>query len=162
MYEIIVLSTFTYRQNNDPNNEKVKSSGGKKYLHLRIIKPILAANGLLGNIEPPTHTTLTPKRQRIKPEGTPLSQELSATDDDDLIKFTRAADGDDLIKFTPKKVGSGLRKIVTNAPVEYVYWNSFDELLERLFIVYGEIKSGNNNPNLVNELVNILQEIREI
>ena len=61
-----------------------------------------------------------------------------------------------------EKLGSGFRKILTNAPVEYVYWNNLDELLERLYIVYGEIKSGNDNPNLINELVNILQEIREI
>ena len=46
--------------------------------------------------------------------------------------------------------------------MEYVYWNALDELLERLCIVYGEMKAGNNNPNLVNELVNILQEIKEI
>ncbi len=58
--------------------------------------------------------------------------------------------------------GSGLQKVVTNTPVEYVYWNTLDELLERLYIVYGEIKAGNTNPNLHNELVNILQEIKEI
>ena len=58
--------------------------------------------------------------------------------------------------------GSGLEKIVTNAPIEYVYWNSLDELLNRLYIVYGEIKAGNTNPTLVNEIISILQEIREI
>lgn len=58
--------------------------------------------------------------------------------------------------------GSGLKKLLTNTPVEYVYWNCLEELLERLYIVYGEIKAGNTNPNLHNELVNILQEIREI
>ncbi len=63
----------------------------------------------------------------------------------------------------PEKVtGSGLRKIYTNTPVEYVYWNTLDELLERLYIVYGEIKAGNSSPNLLNELVNILMEIKEI
>ncbi len=58
--------------------------------------------------------------------------------------------------------GKGLQKILTNMPVEYVYWNSLDELLECLYIVYSEIKAGNNNPNLYNELVNILMEIKEI
>ena len=60
--------------------------------------------------------------------------------------------------------GSGLhlKKILTNSPVEYIYWNSLDKLLERLYIIYGEIKSGNTNPNLVNEIINSLQEICEI
>ena len=62
----------------------------------------------------------------------------------------------------PSTSGTGLRKIQTNNPVEYVYWNTLEELLERLYIVYGEMKAGNTNPNLFNELVNILQEIREI
>ncbi|KAK7605183.1 hypothetical protein V9T40_007041 [Parthenolecanium corni] len=62
---------------------------------------------------------------------------------------------------TPKK-GGGLRKLLTNTPVEYIYWNTLDELLERLYILYGEIKAGNKNPNLVNEIVNIIQEFREL
>lgn len=60
------------------------------------------------------------------------------------------------------KKGGGLKKLLTNAPVEYVYWNTLDELLERLYILYGEIKAGNKNPNLVNEIVNIIQEFREL
>jgi len=58
--------------------------------------------------------------------------------------------------------GLGLKKRVTNAPVEYVYWNTLDELLERLYILYGEIKSGNTNPTLYNEIVSIIQEFKEI
>lgn len=61
-----------------------------------------------------------------------------------------------------KKKGKGLKKIVTNNPVEYVYWNSLDELLEKLYIAYGEIKAGNKNPLLYNEITSILEEIREI
>lgn len=60
------------------------------------------------------------------------------------------------------KQGTGLRKLLTNNPVEYVYWNNLGELLERLYILYGEIKAGNNNPNLINEIVNIIQEFREL
>jgi hypothetical protein len=58
--------------------------------------------------------------------------------------------------------GSGLRKILTNTPVEYVYWNTLDELLDRLYIAWGEIKAGNTSNILRNEVVNILQEIKEI
>lgn len=60
------------------------------------------------------------------------------------------------------KTGSGLRKISINRPVEYVYWNTLEELLDRLCILYGELKSGNTNPLISNEIVNILQEIKEI
>lgn len=58
--------------------------------------------------------------------------------------------------------GKGLQKIVTNAPVEYVYWNSLDELLEKLYILYGEYRSGNTNPSVVNEIVNIIEEFKEL
>lgn len=59
--------------------------------------------------------------------------------------------------------GSGLRKILTNAPVEYVYWNDLNELLERLYIVYGSMKAGNkNNPRLYNEILSIVEELKEI
>lgn len=58
--------------------------------------------------------------------------------------------------------GSGLRKILSNTPVEYVYWNTLDELLDRLYVAWGSIQSGNTSPVLRNEVVNILQEIKEI
>ena len=58
--------------------------------------------------------------------------------------------------------GSGLNKIFTGAPVEYVYWDSIDELLERLYILYGELKAGNTNPSIANEIVNIIQEFKEV
>ena len=61
-----------------------------------------------------------------------------------------------------KKKGRGLKKIFTDKPVEYVYWNTLDELLEKLYIAYGEIKAGNKNPLLYNEITSILEEIREI
>lgn len=109
VYEKLVLTTSTYRQNNDPNN-RVKSSSGMKYK--KIIQPILIKN--------------------------------------------------EILKSQTEVSGSGLEKIVTNAPVEYVFWNSLDELLDRLYIVYGEIKAGNTNPSLVNEIISILEEIREI
>jgi len=70
---------------------------------------------------------------------------------------------DRVTRATAAKQGTGaLRKIVTNNPVEYVYWNSIDELLERLYILYGELKAGNSNPNIANEIVNIIQEFKEL
>lgn len=86
-----------------------------------------------------------------------VNRDLTEYDDDDLWDSS----------FEPGQgnqsfVGSGLSKINTNKPVEYVYWNTIDELLERLCILYGQVKSGNSNPLLTNEIVNILQELREI
>jgi hypothetical protein len=132
-YEKIVLSTNTYRRNNDPNATSIKSSRGYKYS--QFIKPILQKNNIL------KRTTA----KKILSYHPSLAEEMSARVDE-----------------SSEKLGSGLGKILTNTPVEYVYWNNFDELLDRLYILYGEIKSGNNNPILVNELINILQEIREI
>lgn len=57
--------------------------------------------------------------------------------------------------------GKGLTKELTTNTVEYVYWNNLDELLERLYILYGEVKAGNTNPSIRNEITNILKEIKE-
>lgn len=143
-YENIILSTYTYRQNNDPNDHRIKSSGGAKYK--TIIRPILINNNLLGK------QPITPK-QLSTPINTPSKRPLSLADELGATSNTEQ----ETIGY-----GLGLRKLFTNSPIEYVYWNTLDELLERLYIVYGEIKSGNKNPNLVNEIINILQEIREI
>lgn len=62
---------------------------------------------------------------------------------------------------TPVK-GSGLDKIVSKTPVEYVYWNTLDELLDRLYILWGERRAGNTNPTISNEIINILQEFKEL
>ncbi|VDO08604.1 unnamed protein product [Brugia timori] len=61
----------------------------------------------------------------------------------------------------PIRRGKGLRKVLTSNNVEYVYWNNFDELLERLYILYGEVKAGNTNPTIRNEITSILEEIKE-
>ena len=68
-----------------------------------------------------------------------------------LLKSKHVSSTDRVTRATAAKQGTGaLRKIVTNNPVEYVYWNSIDELLERLYILYGELKAGNSNPNIAN------------
>lgn len=58
--------------------------------------------------------------------------------------------------------GKGLRKFNTGKPVEYVHWNTIDELLERLCHLWGEVQAGNTNPLLLNEIVNIIQEFKEL
>ena len=63
---------------------------------------------------------------------------------------------------TRSKKGKGLEKVVTNTTKEYVYWDSLDELLDRLYILWGEIKAGNTNPTVRNEIVNIIQEFKEL
>jgi hypothetical protein len=50
---------------------------------------------------------------------------------------------------------------LTNDRLEYVYYNNPEELLDRLVLIWGEIRSGNCNPTLRNELLNILQEFKE-
>lgn len=63
---------------------------------------------------------------------------------------------------TSEKTGTGLWKKSINRGVEYVYWNTVEELLDRLCILYGELKAGNTNPLLLNEITNIIQEFKEI
>lgn len=61
-----------------------------------------------------------------------------------------------------KKKGEGLQKLFTNSAPEYVYYDSIDELLERLYILYGEFKAGNTSPIIQNEIVNIISEFKEL
>lgn len=66
------------------------------------------------------------------------------------------------IATTPGQLeGGGFKKVLTNTPLEYVYYNHPEELLDRLVLLWGEIKSGNSNPSLKNELINILEEFKE-
>lgn len=60
-----------------------------------------------------------------------------------------------------KSKGSGLQKIVTNGFPEYIYYNNIDELLERLYILYGELKAGNTHPSLKNEIIEIISEFKK-
>ncbi|KAK7590536.1 hypothetical protein V9T40_002149 [Parthenolecanium corni] len=86
-YGEILVNTYAYKRNNDPDG-KVKNIKGSKYSD--VIRPIMNIYGL------------SKGKQGIKE-------------------------------------GKGLRKIVTGKDVEYVYWNTIDELLERLYILYGNI-----------------------
>ena len=81
-----------------------------------------------------------------------------------LVKSGRYIEQPSVVTRSQAKLqqGSGLSKIFTGAPVEYVYWDSIEELLERLYILYGELKAGNTNPGIVNEIVNIIQEFKEL
>jgi len=49
-------------------------------------------------------------------------------------RFINNEPGTSLAQEIDEAEGSGLKKLLTNAPIEYVYWNSLDELLERLYI----------------------------
>lgn len=62
------------------------------------------------------------------------------------------------------KAGSGIEKffkIYTKSPVEYVYWNDVNELKERLLLLLGEYEAGNDSPQIHNEIMNIIEELRE-
>ena len=125
-YEQIVLRTDTYRHNNNPRAERIKSSGGFKYKN--IIQPILIKNDILKGCQQQQ------QQQQTLEDFVPPDENLDETFDEALDKTL-----DETLK-----EGSGLQKILTNTPVEYVYWNTLDELLERLYIVYGEMKAGYN------------------
>lgn len=134
IYEHLILTTYAYRHNYDPNASGVKASNGVKYL--TIIQPMLIRNRLL-------KSNLFENSE----------SEMETADDDDGSETEEP----------PVGSGLGLRKILTkNNNIEYVYYNTLEELLDRFYIVYGEIKSGNNSPHLINELSNILEEFKEM
>lgn len=67
-----------------------------------------------------------------------------------------------LKKKTPHK-GEGMilgeYKITSDKPVEYVYWNDINELVDRLRLLYASAKAGNNAHT--NEVASILEELKE-
>lgn len=60
--------------------------------------------------------------------------------------------------FQPR-TGRGLSKQVTDKPVEYVYWNTVSELVNRLRLLYASKKAGHTG--LDNEILSIIEELRE-
>ena len=136
-YEQIVLRSYAYRRKNDRHSPYYKATNTNKYRTL--IRPMLVKYHII-------------KQQQ------PLSviKETETDDDDDEFYDTSFYEDEDL------KKGSGLRKFNTGQPVEYVHWNTVDELVERLCHLWGEIQSGNTNPILLNEVVNIIQEFKEL
>jgi hypothetical protein len=66
-------------------------------------------------------------------------------------------------KILKEKTGSGIDnfKIFTKSPVEYVYWNDVQELKDRLLLLLGEYDAGNDSPQIHNEIMNIIEELKE-
>lgn len=64
-------------------------------------------------------------------------------------------------KKTPKGEGMmlGEYKITSDKPVEYVYWNDINELVDRLRLLYASKMAGNNAHT--NEVASILEELKE-
>lgn len=55
--------------------------------------------------------------------------------------------------------GYGISKQITNKPIEYIYWNTPHELVERLRLLYASKIAGNTGND--NEIVSIIEELRE-
>ena len=91
------------------------------------------------------------KTQKYKQIIVPILQKLNILKDTDERKK----------RFS---TGKGLQKrvIPNNNKIEYVYWDNLDELLERLHVLYGELKSGNTNLAIGNEIISIVQEFKEM
>lgn len=58
-----------------------------------------------------------------------------------------------------KRSGKGIYKVNSNKPIEYVYWNDVNELVDRLRLLYASKSAGNNAHD--NEIACILQELKE-
>lgn len=53
-----------------------------------------------------------------------------------------------------------LKKVVTSRP-QYVYWNNVSELIQRLRKLYASKSAGNTSAEEENEIVAIIEELRE-
>lgn len=139
--------TSSYRQNNDPESTKVKSSSGYKYNN--VIRPLLV------------------KHNKLAKKGGNLN--IGQVGFDDFMKtlvsvYLNVQNGNT----NPENIIGILNEIKNinlNANCigdNYIYWDNLDELFQRLLVLYGEIQSGNTNPALKNEIIRILQELKEL
>ena len=145
-YVNILQKTSSYKHNNDPTSNKVKASTGYKYNN--IVKPFLTKKGLLKS---------------------KTGSGLKASNLDETLKklvgvYINIQNGHS----DPQNIKDILHEIknldlsANLEPDKYVYWDNLDELFQRLVVLYGEIRSGNTNPTLKNEIVRILQELKEL
>ncbi|KAJ3665453.1 hypothetical protein Zmor_000948 [Zophobas morio] len=100
---------------------------------LDVIKPLFS-NSPKKRKSPKKSTKLTPVRTRISTRSTTSS--------------------------TSSKKGGGAYKISHNYPVEYVYWDDVNELVQRLNLLHAAKKAGSDCH--LNEIRNIEEELREL
>lgn len=63
---------------------------------------------------------------------------------------------------TPKQgAGSGLLRTFTTTPIQFEYWTDPNELVERLQLLHAEKYAGNTAPELENEIISIVTQLRK-
>lgn len=145
-YTEILQKTSSYKHNNNPASNKVKSSTGYKYNN--IVKPLLIKKGLI----------------KIKTGSGLKIQNLDETLKKLVSVYMNIQNGHS----DPENIKDILNEIKTlnlSANLKsdkYIYWDNLDELFQRLTVLYGEMQSGNTNPTLKNEIIRILQELKEL
>ena len=73
---------------------------------------------------------------------------------DDLIKALSFYN--ERIKFIVKGLDQQSKTQTGSGIVNYKYYSSFDELIQRLSLLCGITEAGNNNPEVRNEIVSII------
>ena len=149
-YAKILEKTSSFRHGNDPNSNKIKASTGHKYNH--IVKPLLIEKGIIKS---------TPKSggSLILPTST-LDHFLKK-----IVYIYMNIQKGNLGPENIVTILDELKRIDLYANLrsdKYIYWDNLDELLQRIVVLYGEMESGNTNPSLKNEIIRILQELKEL
>lgn len=131
-YMDILKRTNTYRRNYD-ENEQVQGTNDPKYV--TIIKPYLAKKNIIRPSSISSTYSSASSSSRPKPPTTrPRSTRLAS-----------------------KKGGSMLN--LSNKKIDYVYYDDFNELVERLKLLVSSQMAGHTGHQ--NEIVSILEELRE-
>jgi hypothetical protein len=155
--------------------KKIKASTGHKYNH--VVKPLLIDKGILKygvNKSKVSDNSTDGKSDLAESDaektgrGLNLSQLSTSKIDNFLKKLVYYYMNIQKGNLDPENIISildELKKIDLYANLrsdKYIYWDNLDELLQRLVVLYGEIESGNTNPSLRNEIIRILQELKEL
>lgn len=132
-YMDILARTNAYRRNQDPN-EQVQGNASHKYI--TIIGPYLLKKGITKakNVNP-AFNRLVHAFTKPKPPG----------------RITR--------KRAPVQEGLGITLKDNRSNTDYVYWDSINELVDRLRLLIASMTAGHTGHN--NEIVSIIEELKE-
>lgn len=156
-YVEILQKTSSYKHNNDPAAKNVKSSVGFKYKN--IVKPLLLEKGF---VRP--RLVSTPSSSDQESTGSGLHKLKTYDLLKELVAVYRNIQNGNMrpesIKETIDKIK--LTPLSVSYPNKISYWDTLDELFQKLTILYGEIEAGNSKPELMNEAIRIMQELKEL
>lgn len=154
-YKSILIATNAHKQKYLPRG-RINANRGYKYVNV------------ISKLFPIEHKSLE-KEETIKTSTPVLQKKLKPITRRRLISHDEAHKGSGICQTNtishPEKFENGKIhwKYFTGSgkQYKYIYWNHANELCNRLKILVAEINSGNNSKDIHNEILSIVEELKE-